>query len=200
MFITFEGGEGSGKSTIIESIRAYFSASFNVRVSREPGGSVIAEAIRDVVLNPKHQGMVYQTEALLYAAARAQHLSEVLIPAFEENDLVLCDRYVDSSLAYQAYARELGFDYVESINNYAMKHLPDLTFYIDVLPEVGLERIKDRQKQDRLDLETLSFHHKVREGYLEVVKRYPSRVILIDGNRPLDVIIHEMIQKIEAKL
>jgi dTMP kinase len=199
MFITFEGGEGSGKSTIIEAIRAHFSASFSVLVSREPGGSVIAEAIRDVVLNPKHQGMEYSTEALLYAAARAQHLSEVLIPAFTKYDLVLCDRYVDSSLAYQAYARELGFSYVEHINDDAMKHLPNMTFYIDVSPEVGLARIKDRDKQDRLDLETLSFHHKVREGYLEVVKRYPKRVILIDGHRPLDVIIQEMIHMIEAK-
>lgn len=200
MFITFEGGEGSGKSTIIEAIRAHFSASLRVLVSREPGGSIIAEAIRDVVLNPKHQGMVYPTEALLYAAARAQHLSEVLIPAFHAYDLVLCDRYVDSSLAYQAYARNLGFSYVERINDYAMKHLPDMTFYIDVTPEVGLQRIKHRDKQDRLDLETLSFHHKVREGYLEVVKRYPNRVVLIDGNRPLDVMIEDMIKRIKEKL
>ncbi len=185
MFITFEGGEGSGKTSLIKYIEKALSA-YDVVTTREPGGSKIAEAIRDVILNPKYVGVTPYTEALLLAASRAQHLDEVVIPALNDKKLVLCDRYLDSSLAYQGYARDLGFDFVLSINRYATEHMPDLTFYIDLEPEVGLSRIKGRDKIDRLDQESLKFHHLVRKGYLKVLDHYPDRVIKIDGDRPLE--------------
>jgi len=199
MFITFEGGEGSGKTSLIKYIEKALSA-YEVVTTREPGGSKIAEAIRDVILNPKYVGVTPYTEALLLAASRAQHLDEVVIPALNEKKVVLCDRYIDSSLAYQGYARDLGFDFVLSINRYATEHMPDLTFYIDLEPEVGLSRIKGRDKIDRLDQESLKFHHLVRKGYLKVLEHYPNRVVKIDGDRPLEDIAKEVISMIEDKL
>ncbi len=199
MFITFEGGEGSGKTSLIEHIKKALS-SYDIVATREPGGSMVAEAIRDVVLNPKYEGVTPYTEALLYAASRAQHLDEVIIPALDAKKIVLCDRYLDSSLAYQAYARDLGFEFVLNINHYATLHMPDLTFYIDVDPKVGLSRIHHRDKFDRLDQESIDFHHKVRQGYFEIVKRYPNRVVLIDGNRSLDEIYQDIIKIIKDKL
>ena len=167
-------------------------------ISREPGGSFIAESIRDLVLDPKHLGMSYQAEALLYAASRAQHLEDVLIPAMETHDLILCDRYIDSSFAYQGLARGLGHDYVEKINDYAMQHLPLKTFYIDVSPEVGLSRIKDREKFDRLDQEKFSFHDLVRQAYLDIASVYQDRIIVIDGHQSIESITLEIIKHIEG--
>lgn len=198
MFITFEGGEGSGKTTIIERLATYFKNQYEVIISREPGGSFIAESIRDLVLDPKHLGMSYQAEALLYAASRAQHLEDVLIPAMETHDLILCDRYIDSSFAYQGLARGLGLEYVEKINDYAMQHLPLKTFYIDVSPEVGLSRIKDREKFDRLDQEKFSFHDLVRQAYLDIASVYHNRIIVIDGHQSIEAITLEIIKHIEG--
>ena len=198
MFITFEGGEGSGKTTIIERVATYFKNQYEVIISREPGGSFIAESIRDLVLDPKHLGMSYQAEALLYAASRAQHLEDILIPAMETHDLILCDRYIDSSFAYQGLARGLGLDYVEKINDYAMQHLPLKTFYIDVSPEVGLSRIKDREKFDRLDQEKFSFHDLVRQAYLDIASVYQDRIIVIDGHQSIESITLEIIKHIEG--
>jgi dTMP kinase len=198
MFITFEGGEGSGKTTIIERVATYFKNKYQVIISREPGGSFIAESIRDLVLDPKHLGMSYQAEALLYAASRAQHLEDVLIPAMETHDLILCDRYIDSSFAYQGLARGLGLEYVEKINDYAMQHLPLKTFYIDVSPEVGLSRIKDREKFDRLDQEKFSFHDLVRQAYLDISSVYQNRIIIIDGHQSIETITLEIIKHIEG--
>ena len=185
MFITFEGGEGTGKSTLITKIKKYLeSKGYDVILTREPGGkgSKLAEEIRSLVLDPKYKVNPY-TEALLYAASRAQHLDEVIIPALQKQQIVLCDRYIDSSFAYQAYARELGFDYIEKINFYALNHLPNLTFYIDVDPEIGISRIKNRKKNDRLDQEKITFHQKVREGYQSLVNKYPKRIYTIDGTK-----------------
>lgn len=199
MFITFEGGEGSGKTSLIAYIKQALS-SHEVVTTREPGGSLIAEAIRDVILNPKYEGVTPYTEALLLAASRAQHLDEVVIPALKAHQIVLCDRYLDSSLAYQGFARDLGFDFVLSINRYATLHMPDLTFYIDLDPKVGLSRIQGRDKIDRLDQESMVFHHLVRQGYEEVMRRYPKRVIRINGDRPLEVIAKEILEMIEDRL
>lgn len=200
MFISFEGGEGSGKTTIIDAIQERFMEKYNVVVTREPGGGNISEQIREIILSKEHTHMTPQTEALLYAASRTQHLDEVIIPAIKRGDLILCDRYVDSSFAYQAHARQLGFDYISKINDYAMNYLPDLTFYIDVQPEIGLDRIKGRTKKDRLDDEKLEFHKMVRDGYLEVVKRFPERVVLIQGNRSIEEIMKDIINYINDKL
>jgi dTMP kinase len=200
MFITFEGGEGSGKTTIIASLLEHFNPRYKVLVSREPGGSFIAENIRNLVLDPKHMGMSFHTEALLYAASRAQHLDDILIPAFSTHDVVLCDRYLDSSYAYQGYARNLGFDFVSSINQYALNYMPDLTFYIDVDPNVGMKRIQNRISLDRLDQEHMEFHNKVRQGYLEVAKLFPDRIIVIDGHQPIEDVIKTIIKSIEERL
>ncbi len=200
MFITFEGGDGTGKTTLIERVYKTLKETHDVIVTREPGGSPIAEIIRDVVLNPKYKGITARTEALLIAAARAQHLDDKIIPALNEGKIVLSDRYIDSSLAYQACGRDLGFDYVLAINQYATMHMPDLTFYIDLEPEVGIKRITKRKKYDRLDQETMSYHQKVRKGYLEVVKRYPDRMVVIDGTKSIDTIGDEIMAHINEKL
>jgi len=200
MFITFEGGEGTGKTTLIQKIAERLRPTHDVITSREPGGSMIAEAIRDIILNPKYKGVTPYTEALLLAAARAQHLDEVILPALRKNKIVLCDRFLDSSLAYQAYARQLGFEFVLSINRYAVDNMPELTFYIDLDPEVGLSRIAHRDKYDRLDQEAFDFHTKVREGYLEVAKRYPKRIITIDGSASIEAITETIYQEILKRL
>ena len=203
MFITFEGGEGTGKSTLVQIISKQLEEKgYEVVLTREPGGkgSLMAENIRELVLSPEYKEVNAHTEALLYAAARAQHLDEVITPALKENKIVICDRYLDSSLAYQAYARGLGLDYVLNINRYALDKLPDLTFYIDLDPKVGLDRIKDRTKNDRLDQEKMAFHEQVRAGYLELVDKYPKRIHVIDGNKSIAEIALEMIDEINKRL
>jgi len=200
MFITFEGGEGTGKTTLIKTIAKILSETHDVVTSREPGGSTITEAIREIILDPKYKGVTPYTEALLLAASRAQHLDEVILPALAQNKIVLCDRYLDSSLAYQAYARDLGFKFVLNINQYAVEHLPNLTFYIDLDPKIGMSRISKRDKYDRLDQETIDFHNKVRAGYLQVAAMYPKRVVTIDGNQTIEAITHQIIDKIRESL
>ena len=200
MFITFEGGEGTGKTTLIKTIAKILSESHDVVTSREPGGSTIAEAIREIILDPKYKGVTPYTEALLLAASRAQHLDEVILPALAKNKIVLCDRYLDSSLAYQAYARDLGFKFILSINQYATEHLPNLTFYIDLDPKVGMSHISGRDKYDRLDQETIDFHNKVRAGYLKVASMYPERVVTIDGNQSIESITNQIIAKIRESI
>lgn len=186
-FITFEGGECTGKTTIIKEIEKRLVAKgFEVIVTREPGGIEIAEQIREIILNPLNVKMVPETEALLYAASRMQHLKEKVIPALAEGKIVLCDRYLDSSLVYQGYARGLGVASILEINHFATKYLPDLTVLIDVKPEVALARLKGRkEKVDRLDSEGLTFHQKVYDGYLEVAKLYPKRIQKVDGTKTL---------------
>lgn len=203
MFISFEGGEGTGKTTLIEIVKKSLEEKgFEVVLTREPGGkgSLISEAIRDLVLDPQYKNVNSYTEALLYAASRSQHLDEVIIPALKANKIVLCDRYLDSSLAYQAFARDLGLDFVLGINKYALDHLPNVTYYIDVDPKVGIARIKNRTKNDRLDQEKIAFHEKVREGYLELVKMYPERIIQLDGNLSLPELAVLLIESINEKL
>ena len=200
MFITFEGGEGTGKTTLIKNVFESLKHTYKIIATREPGGSMIAEAIRDVILNPKYAGVTPITEALLLAAARAQHLDEVIIPHLEAGDVVLCDRYIDSSLAYQGYARDLGIDFVLGINKYATEHMPDLTFYIDLDPNIGIKRIKGRSKYDRLDQETNDFHYKVREGYLKLLDMYPQRMVFIDGNDTIENITNFIIKTIKEKI
>ena len=200
MFITFEGGEGSGKTSLIHNIFQALIKSHDVIKTREPGGSKVAEAIRDVVLNHAFLGMTPHTEALLFAAARAQHLDEVVLPALSEDKIVLCDRYLDSSLAYQAFARGLGMPFVLDVNQYAVRTMPDLTFYIDLEPSEGLKRIANRQKYDRLDKEAIAFHEKVRAGYLELARLYPERFIKVDGHQTLEDISEYVLSIIQQKL
>lgn len=187
-FITIEGGEGSGKTSIINMlVKDFQSDNIKYKSTREPGGSKIAEEIRNVILNVENTNMDYTTEALLYAASRKQHLEEVIKPCLKEGLTVICDRYIDSSLAYQGHARGLGIEKVYDINFYATNgFLPVLTIIIDIPPTVGMKRIKANSRDvDRLDLEKISFHEKVREGYSIIANKYPDRVKLVDGNRPL---------------
>ncbi|NLD25956.1 MAG: dTMP kinase [Acholeplasmataceae bacterium] len=199
VFISFEGGEGSGKTSVIDLLyRDLLDKGFDVLRTREPGGSKISEEIRNIILNINNVEMDYRTEALLYAASRRQHLVEVIIPALKSGKIVLCDRYLDASLAYQGHARGLGIDEIYKINQYATDGiLPELTFFIDVKPETGLSRIKDSGRvMDRLDLERNSFHHLVREGYLSVAAMFPKRIHIIDGNRDLEIIHQEIKEQI----
>lgn len=197
IFITFEGVEGSGKTTIIEGLNEKLkSLGYDVILTREPGGIEIAEQIRNIILDVNNTKMTKETETLLYAASRMQHLSEKVIPALEQNKIIICDRYLDSSLAYQGYARGVGIDNVLLANNFALKYMPDLTFFIDVKPEVGLKRIQGRGKLDRLDLESINFHNAVYEGYLKVCEMNEKRIIKIDGNRDPESVLDDVYNKV----
>lgn len=192
-FITIEGNDGSGKTTVLEGIkRELINQGFDVLMTREPGGSVIAEKIRQVILDKNNLAMDKRTEALLYAASRRQHIMEVILPALKANKIVLCDRFIDSSLAYQGYARGIGIDEVYNMNVFATEGLlPDLTIYISVRPSVGITRKTQQKELDRLEMETLSFHEKVYEGYKQIVKMYSKRIIEIDGERPAQEVIED---------
>lgn len=188
LFITFEGTEGSGKTTIINNLKEELeSKGYDVITTREPGGGKIAEQIRDVLLNVDNTKMDKITEALLYAASRRQHLAEVVVPNLRQGKIVLCDRYLDSSLVYQGYARGIGFEKVYEINQFATEGImPDLTIYIDVYPSVGFKRINENHRnQNRLDLETRSFHKLVYEGYQKLIQKFPKRIKVVDGEKPL---------------
>ncbi|MFJ7842104.1 MULTISPECIES: dTMP kinase [Lysinibacillus] len=196
LFITFEGPEGAGKTTIIKKIAERLAQeNIDVLATREPGGIEIAEKIRTIILNPAHTAMDERTEALLYAAARSQHYFEKVRPALDAGKMVICDRFIDSSLAYQGYARGIGVDEVLSINEFAIgKKLPDLTILFDISPEVGLARIHahgDREV-NRLDVESLAFHQKVREGYLQLVKRYPERIRVINADQNMEHVVEDV--------
>ena len=202
--ITLEGVEGSGKSTLIQYLKELIeSIGKKVIVTREPGGIEISEQIRSVILDTENTKMDGRTEALLYAAARRQHLVERIIPALKEGNVVLCDRFIDSSLAYQGYARGLGIDEVLSINEFAIGgFMPNLTLYLDLDPQIGLSRIRKNKGREvnRLDLEEISFHLKVREGYEEVIKRFPDRIVRVDANQELDKVLSDTKQILLEKL
>lgn len=189
-FITIEGNEGAGKSTIAVMMLEYLrEKGLTVVATREPGGIAIAEQIRAIVLDNGNTAMDGRTEALLYAAARRQHFVEKIVPTLEQGKTILCDRFVDSSLAYQGFARGLGIDEVMSINAFAIEGVfPDLTIYLDVDPEVGIERIHAHGDREinRLDLESMAFHHRVREGYLKALARYPDRIVRVDANPTIE--------------
>ncbi|EEL52594.1 MULTISPECIES: dTMP kinase [Bacillus cereus group] len=204
LFVTIEGPEGSGKSTLITKLLPYFEKKEQkVIATREPGGIAISEEIREILHKQEHTMMEARTEALLYAAARRQHLVEKVMPALERNYLVLCDRFIDSSLAYQGYARGLGVDKVYEINRFATEDcMPNLTIYLDIEPEVGLARIeKDANREvNRLDMESIKFHKRVREGYLQLVDRFANRIVVVNADQPMEEIMEEVIQLIEDKL
>lgn len=192
-FITFEGNDGCGKTTISSRIYETLKAEgYDVIFTREPGGISISEQIRSVLLDPKNTTMDGRTEALLYAAARRQHLVEKVIPALEEGKIVLCDRFIDSSLAYQGVARGLGIDEVYTVNEFAIdSHMPDATIFLKVDAEVGMARIASRGEKDRLDEEGEKFHRLVAQGYDEVLKRYQNRIHVIDAEQEVDQVFDD---------
>ncbi len=191
-FISFEGVDGSGKSTQISKLKEYLEAGgYEVVLSREPGGTDIGEQIRSVILDPKNEGMTAVTEALLYAASRAQHVHDVIAPAVESGRIVICDRFVDSSIAYQQHGRDLG-ECVRIINGYAIDGwMPDLTFLLKVEPDVGGTRIGSREK-DRIEMEDRSFHEAVYRGYESLEEEFPERIVGIDATRSVGEIFAEI--------
>jgi len=204
MFITFEGGEGAGKSTAIKRIVEKLTAEgYEIVLTREPGGTPIAEEIRNVILDRKNTNMDPRTEALLYAASRRQHLVEKVIPALKEGKLVLCDRFLDSSLAYQGGARGLGIDNVYNMNLFATEGmLPDLTILFDIEPELGLQRIaaNSQREVNRLDVEKMTFHKKVGEGFHELARKFPERIVIVDASKSAEEVFGDAYAAIEQRL
>ncbi len=196
LFITLEGPEGSGKTTIASLVEKKLKEKgLNVVMTREPGGIEISEQIRKIILDPNNTAMDSKTEALLYAAARRQHLVEKVIPALKQEAIVICDRFIDSSLVYQGIGRGLGIDKVYDMNLFAIEDImPDFTLFFDIDPKLGLERIhKDQQREiNRLDMEDLNFHQKVYQGYKEVVSRYPERIIEIDASKSIEEVFNSV--------
>ncbi|ALP89009.1 MULTISPECIES: dTMP kinase [Clostridium] len=203
LFIVFEGGEGTGKTTAIESIYDWIQEKdLKCIKTREPGGIKISEEIRQVILDKDNTKMDGRTEALLYAAARRQHLVEKVIPALNEGYVVLCDRFIDSSLAYQGFARGLGIDEVMSINKFAIgEYMPDLSILFDLEPKIGLERISTSGEREinRLDLEKIDFHEKVREGYNKVYKENRHRIVKINAEQSKENVLKEIKKILENK-
>ena len=184
-FITFEGCDGCGKSTQLQMLSTYLTEQGIAHIfTREPGGGKISEAIREILLNGKNAEMSDACEALLYAAARAQHLADRVEPALAEGKLVVCDRYVDSSFAYQAYARGLGVEFIDKINAFATEnYLPDLTVFIDLTPEEAFARKHGADENDRLEQAGLAFHKRVYQGYVALAEQYPQRIVRVDGRK-----------------
>lgn len=183
IFITLEGPDGAGKTTQMENLRRYFiDRNKQVVLTREPGGTPISEKLREILLDKANSEMADTTEMMIYAAARAQHVAEKIAPALERGEMVICDRFMDSSVAYQGYGRNLG-DAVRVVNSYAVSGIePDVTFFLDLDPAVGRARI-GKDVQDRLEQEKMEFHYRVYEGYRAIWKANPERVIRIDAAR-----------------
>lgn len=192
LFITFEGPDGSGKTTQIKRLGAFLQErGRDIHVTREPGGTAIGEKVRDLVLDPIHGEMDPVTEALLYAASRAQHVAEVIKPALERGQAVICDRFMDSSIVYQGYGRHLG-EPVRIINEIAVAGLvPDLTFLLLVDPDEGKRRFSTGP-MDRLEQEESQYHKDVYQGYLELAQQNKDRIILLNGTRPIEEISSEI--------
>lgn len=199
LFITLEGPDGSGKSTIIKLIGDYLSnKGMDFIMTREPGGTSIGEDIRHIVLDNENTQMGKETEALLYAASRAQHVHEKIKPALEDGKLVLCDRFVLSSLAYQGVGRNLGIESVKKINDFALGGLyPDLILFFHIDPEITLKRKTKDSSGDRLEKEGNEFHNRVYNGYMELLKLYPDNIKIIDASQSKEEVLKSSIEKIE---
>ena len=204
MFITLEGPEGSGKTTAVEAaVKKLEEMGYQIVRTREPGGTPIAEQIRNVILDKANTAMDGRTEALLYAASRRQHLVEKVWPALKEGKIVICDRYLDSSLAYQGGARGLGIDNILNVNNFATEGtFPDLTLLFDLQPEVGLARIaaNSNREVNRLDLEKLEFHTNVRNTFLDLARRYPERFVIIDASQSREEVAKQTLEVMLSRI
>ena len=200
-FITFEGCDGCGKSTQLKMLSAYLTENNIPHIfTREPGGGKISEEIRQILLNGKNMEMTDECEALLYAAARVQHLSDRVEPALAKGELVVCDRYVDSSLAYQAYGRGLGVDFISKINSFALeKYLPDVTVFINLSSEAAFARKKGADENDRLEQAGRDFHKRVYDGYCTLAQQNPDRYVVIDGAQTPQEIFNDVIKALKEK-
>lgn len=206
LFITIEGPDGAGKSGLVKRLVPTIQSMINhpLVVTREPGGSEIAEEIRKLILDPAYLAMDARTEALLYAASRRQHVVEKILPALSRGEVVLCDRFVDSSIAYQGQARGIGMEKVMAINEFAIEGLkPDITLYLDVDAEVGLKRIKDKKSkrtQDRLELEAVTFHEEVSKAYHLLIEKDPNRFRVIDASLDQDSVYKNALDALETAI
>lgn len=200
MFITFEGPDGSGKSTIIQKVYDYLiENNFDVIKTREPGGSPIAEKIRNLILDTENTEMGYRTEALLYAASRAQHVEETILPALNENKIVLCDRFLISSLAYQGVGRDLGIENVRKINEFAINGVfPDFVLFFDVDPITTLKRKSSLDTADRLEKEGNNFHERVYNGYKEILNS-EKNIEIIDATQSVEDVFNQCIKVLKRR-
>lgn len=200
MFITFEGPDGSGKSTIIQKVYDYLiENNYDVIKTREPGGSPIAEKIRNLILDTENTEMGYRTEALLYAASRAQHVEETILPALNENKIVLCDRFLISSLAYQGIGRNLGIENVRKINEFAINGVfPDFVLFFDVDPITTLKRKSSLDTADRLEKEGNNFHERVYNGYKEILNS-EKNIEIIDATQSVEDVFNQCIKVLKRR-
>lgn len=201
IFITMEGPDGSGKSTQIELLKKYLEMKgYDIVIAREPGGTIISEEIRKIILNKEFQEMSYKTELLLYASARAQLVEELIRPALEQGKAVICDRFVDSSAVYQGIGRNLGIDTVYKVNAFALGDVtPKLTILMDLDAEEGIKRKKNQAELDRMEMENLSFHKRVVEGYRELAKLDPKRIVSIDATLAIEEIHNIIVKEVETR-
>ncbi len=202
LFISIEGTDGAGKSTQIDLLKKYITEKGrDVIVTREPGGTPISEKIREIILDNNNSEMSYITEALLYAASRAQHVNEKIKPALMEGKIIICDRFVDSSIAYQCAARGISREIIEDINKYAIDGImPDITLYFDITPQEGIKRKKNMHTLDRIEQEKQDFHNKVYEGYQMLLKLYPERIKRIDASKDIYDVHNQVLKYIDCML
>jgi dTMP kinase len=205
IFITFEGVEGAGKTTQIEILKKKLeSENIDFLFTREPGGTPIGEKVRGILLDPENSEMNFMTELLLYCASRAQHLNQKIVTAKKEGKVVICDRFSDSTLAYQGYARGIDKSLIEKLQDIVEEeNRPDLTFILDIDPEVSLARAKKKsedKKGDRIEQESMEFHKRVREGFLEIAEKNRDRVILIDGRDSINEIAQKIYTEIKDRI
>lgn len=199
LFITMEGTDGAGKTTQINMLRDYLNEKgFNVVCTREPGGTPISEKIREIILDKNNGEMCDITEALLYAAARAQHIKDVILPTLNDGGVVISDRFLDSNLVYQGFARSMGERLIKNINKYAVGTLePDITFFLKLKPEEGIDRKKQQAELDRMEAESFNFHQRVYDGYVSLSRRNKGRIKSIDAKKAPDEIHSLIVKEIE---
>lgn len=199
-FVTLEGGEGSGKSTQLKLLEDYLDkGGYDVIYTREPGGTPISEEIRKILLGGKNVEMSDETEALLFAAARAQHIKEKILPAIAEGKTVVCDRYVHSSLVYQGYARGLS-EFVEKVNSYALENcMPDVTIFLDITPERAFARKGGADADDRLEQSGIDFHRRVYDGYVRMAEKFPDHFVRVNADRGIDEVFAEILDTLRQK-
>lgn len=202
LFITVEGCEGAGKTLQCKKLYKYLTDSgYEALLTREPGGTILSERIRKIILDVNHENMCGRAEALLYCAARAQHVFEIIRPALIENKVVLCDRFTDSSVAYQGHARSLGAEIIKNINSFATGYIkPDATILLDIKPSESFSRKRSNVVLDRIELEEPEFHRKVYEGYMEIAKDNPERVVVIDARRSPKEVHADIVKTIKPLL